>query len=192
MNKNDHHLADPVTWLSEYGNDLFCFARSRVRDSFTAEDLVQETLLAAYRSFAGFSGKSSLKTWLIGILKHKIIDHYRKCKPEHSDDTIDDFSSSMNGLFDKQEKWSIKPENWGHDPKNLYERQELMSVINACLNEMPKRMSQAYTLRELDGASTDELCDYFQTGKNNIGVIMYRARMLLRRCLEVNWFGSNK
>jgi RNA polymerase sigma-70 factor (ECF subfamily) len=183
---------DAVKWLDQYGDALYRFAKIRVQNSFTAEDLVQETLLAAYRSYEKFSGKSTVKTWLTGILKHKIVDYYRKLKPEQGDENIEDFASSMDNLFDEKEKWKVKPGDWGGDPKNLFERKELMNVIHTCLDGMPKRLSLAYTMRELEGAETSEICEVFETGKNNCWVILYRARMLLRRCLEMNWFGGKK
>ncbi len=120
-------------------------ARARVKDSFTAEDLVQETLLAAYRSRKKFSGRSTLKTWLIGILRHKIVDYYRKQKPEQGEENPDDFVYGSDNMFDAKEKWKVKPGDWGKDPENEYERKELMTVIHACLDEMPKKMSLAYT-----------------------------------------------
>ena len=183
---------NPITWLEKHGDTLYRFARARVKDSFTAEDLVQETLLAAYRSRKKFSGRSTLKTWLIGILRHKIVDYYRKQKPEQGEENPDDFVYGSGNMFDAKEKWKVKPGDWGKDPENEYERKELMTMIHACLDEMPKKMSLAYTLRELQGVSTDELCELFQTRKNNCWVILYRARMLLRRCLEINWFQGPK
>lgn len=179
---------DSLIWLDQHGDALFRFARSRVRDNFAAEDLVQETLLAAYRSRENFTGRSTVKTWLTGILKHKIVDYYRKLTPEWGDETIDEFAYNMDTLFNEKEKWKVKPGDWGGDPKNVYERKELMTAIHACLVDMPEKMSRVYTLREIEGATTTEICEIFQTGKNNFWVILYRARMLLRRCLEVNWF----
>lgn len=183
---------NPITWLDQYGDTLYRFARARVKDSFTAEDLVQETLLAAYRSRNKFSGKSTLRTWLIGILRHKIVDHYRKQRPEQGEENIDDFVYGMDNMFDTKEKWKITPGDWGRDPENEYERKELMNMIHACLDDMPQKMSLAYTLRELQGVTTSELCEIIQTKKNNCWVILYRARMLLRRCLELNWFQGTK
>lgn len=183
---------NPITWLNQYGDALFRFARARVRDSFAAEDLVQETLLAAYRSREGFSGQSSVKTWLTGIMKHKIMDYYRKLKPEQGDDNIEDFTYSLDNLFNEHERWKIKPGEWGGDPQNLFEGKELMAAIDGCLADLPEKMSVAFTLREKEGATTSEISELLQTGKNNCWVILYRARMLLRRCLEVHWFDKKK
>jgi RNA polymerase sigma-70 factor (TIGR02943 family) len=188
----DKQENNPLTWLDQYGDALYRFARSRVQNSFIAEDLMQETLLAAYHSRKGFSGQSTVKTWLTGILKHKIADYYRKQKPELGDENIDDFAGSLDPLFDTKEKWKIKPGDWGGDPKNVYQRKELMVSIHTCLAGMPEKFSLAYTLRELEGVSTSEIGELFQTGKNNCWVILHRARMLLRQCLEVNWFETGK
>ena len=188
----DKQENNPIAWLDQYGDALYRFARGRVKDSFTAEDLIQETLLAAYRSRRGFSGKSTVKTWLIGILKHKIADYYRHLNPESGDENIEDFASSLESLFDTKEKWKIKPGDWGGDPKNVYQRKELMAAIHTCLADMPEKFSFAYTLREIEGATTSEIGELLQTGKNNCWVILHRARMLLRRCLEVNWFDGKK
>ena len=189
MGATDKQEHDAIHWLDQYGDALYRFAMARVHDSFTAEDLVQETLLAAYRSYKNFSGKSTVKTWLTGILKNKIADFFRKLKPEYGDANLDNYASSTDNLFDKKEKWKIKPGDWGGDPKNVFERKELMAVIRSCLTDMPEKTAYVYTMRELEGATTNEICERIQTGENNCWVILYRARMLLRRCLEVNWFG---
>jgi len=183
---------DPISWLDQYGDALYRFARARVRDAFAAEDLVQETLLAAYRSRDGFFRQSSMKTWLTGIMKHKIVDYYRKLTPEQGEDNLDDFTYSLDNLFDTREKWKIKPGEWGGDPQNVFEGKELMATIHDCLAGMPEKMALAFTLREKEGASTGEISELLQTGKDNCWVILYRARMLLRRCLEINWFGRKK
>jgi len=183
---------DPVAWLEQYGDRLYRFARARVVDSFVAEDLLQETLLAAYRSREKFSGKSTVSTWLTGILRHKIADHYRSLRPESGDETLDAFADGTGSLFDEKEKWKIKPGDWGNAPENVYERKELLTVLGACLDEMPVKMSRVYRLREMEGVATETLCEQFQLEKNNCWVILYRARMLLRRCLEINWFGEKK
>ncbi len=177
---------NPITWLNQYGDALYSFARSRVRDSFTAEDLVQETLLAAYRSRKSYSGKSTVKTWLTGILKNKIVDHYRKSTPVRRNENLD--SVSNDSLFDEREKWKVKPIDWSKDPARLYESKELLAVIYRCLDEMPENLSRTYTMREMQDFSTNEICNMFGMKKNNCWVILYRARMLLRRCLESAWF----
>jgi RNA polymerase sigma-70 factor (ECF subfamily) len=182
---------DARQWLDLYGDALYRFALVRVHNSFTAEDLVQETLLAGFTAYGNFSGKSSVKTWLTGILKHKIADYFRKSSPELLDGNLDDFAGSPDSMFDAREKWKIKPGSWGGDPKNIFQNKELLTVIFACLDELPPRLSGAYRMRELEGATTREICTRFHTKENNCWVILHRARMLLRRCLEVNWFSAD-
>jgi len=186
--KQEH---DAVEWLNLYGDALYRFAMFRVQNSFTAEDMVQETLLAACGSYKNFSGKSSVKTWLTGILKHKIVDYYRKVKPEQNDKNLDEFAASSGSMFDEKEKWKIKPEDWRRDPKNVFERKELMAVISACIADLPTKLSLVYRMRELEGATTKEICEHFETEESNCWVILHRARLLIRRCLELNWFTEN-
>ena len=181
---------DALEWLNLYGDALYRFAMFRVQDSFTAEDMVQETLLAACGSYKNFSGKSSIKTWLTGILKHKILDYYRKFKPEQNDENLDEFAVSPGSMFDEKEKWKIKPEDWSRDPQNVFERKELMAVITACITDLPTKLSLVYRMRELEGATTKQICERFETGESNCWVILHRARLLIRRCLEMKWFAE--
>ncbi len=188
MGTRDNNEHEAVQWLDLYGDALYRFALVRVRHSFAAEDLVQETLLAGYCSYKNFSGKSSVKTWLFGILKHKVMDYYRKLPPEQGDENLDEFAATLETMFDAREKWKIQPGSWGNDPQNAYQQKELLAVIFACMDELPHRLSGMYRMRELEGATTGEICDRYQTKKSNCWVILHRARMLLRRCLEINWF----
>ena len=164
VDKQEH---DAVEWLNLYGDALYRFAMFRVQDSFAAEDMVQETLLAACGSYKNFSGTSSVKTWLTGILKHKILDYYRKFTPEQNGANLDDFASSPGSMFDTKEKWKVKPEDWKHDPKNVFEQKELMAVITACMADLPTKLSLVYRMRELEGATTKQICKRFETGESN-------------------------
>ena len=186
--KQEHNA---VEWLNLYGDALYRYAMFRVQNSFTAEDMVQETLLAACGSHQNFSGKSSIKTWLTGILKHKILDYYRKFPLEQNDDNLDEFAAGSGGMFDEKEKWKIKPEDWKRDPKNVFEQKELMAVITACIEDLPTKLSLVYRMRELEGATTHEICACFGLGDGNCWVILHRARLLMRRCLEINWFAED-
>lgn len=160
---------------------------AKVHDSFVAEDLVQETLLAAYASHHKFSGKSTLKTWLTGIMKHKLQDYYRKLKPEQNEQSLDN-------MFDERGKWKVKPGDWGYDPQSLLEQKELMAIVSSCFSDMPSRTSLVYKMRELEGVTTRDISSRLQIEDNNCWVIIHRARMMLRNCLEKNWFnqGGNR
>lgn len=192
MGNEQQQKINPASWLEEYGDLLFRFARARVRDVFTAEDLVQETLLSACTSQKRYTGTSTVSTWLIGILKHKIADYYRKQQPEWTEEDLDAFADSIESMFDAREKWKVKPQDWGKTPEKMLEHKELGQAIDGCLTEMDTRMAQLFSLREIHGVSTDELCGYFELEKGNLWVLLYRARMFLRRCLEFNWFAQTK
>ena len=137
---------DAAKWLDLYGDALYGFAMIRVHNSFVAEDLVQETLLAAYASYDKFSGRSTLKTWLTGIMRHKVQDYFRKLKPEQGDQSLNDFAAGLDSMFDKRDKWKIKPGDWGYDPQKLFEQKELMTIIFSCFSDMPSRISLAYRM----------------------------------------------
>ena len=183
---------DPDVWVDEYGDALFGFAMARVKDRATAEDMVQETFLAAMRGLARFKGRSSIKTWLFGILKHKLIDHYRKNKATlYAGDIVED-PDNLEAFFNTRGGWQIRPENWRSDPGRSQEYKEFLDYFYRCMADLPQRTAEVFANREISGLSTPEICQKFGITASNCWVILYRARMLLRRCLEVAGFGSRK
>jgi RNA polymerase sigma-70 factor (ECF subfamily) len=184
---DDGFLLNPDVWVDQHGDILFRFALQRVRDEAVAEDLVQETFLAAMRAKDRFKGQSSERTWLIGILKHKIIDHYRRKKFHHSDMNVEDFAETTDQFFSENGKWQIQPANWDVNPVEAYEQKEFMDAFYQCLSQMPQRLADAFVHREVDGLNTEEICKAMDITASNCWVMLYRARMLLRRCIETNW-----
>ena len=182
---------DPETWVDEYGDYLYRFALSRIKDPVIAEELVQETFLAALRSLKNFQGRSSGRTWLSAILKHKIIDHYRKKNHEESRDDMESFTDSTDHFFNQKGAWEHRPGKWSSNPMKLYEQQEFMEIFYRCLSELPKRLGRTFMLREVDGLSTEEICKILNITATNCWVILYRSRMQLRRCLDSRWLQSN-
>ena len=193
MNEAGHaenrHIPDPETWVDQYGDYLYRFALSRLQDNDAAEDLVQETFLAALHARENFKGRSSVTTWLTGILKHKIIDHLRKESRNQPVEDVEPFTASLDDLFDEKGKWKVGPSKWTANPTELYERKEFWRILKQCLSGLSGRLAQIFRLRELEELSTEEICKVFNISATNLWVILYRARMLLRRCLEINWFG---
>ena len=185
-------LPDPETWVDQYGDYLYRFALSRIKDPGLSEELVQETFLAALNSQKNFKGRSSARTWLIAILKHKIIDQFRKKKPEESREDMEIFPDSVDHMFDEKGSWieHERPAKWSTNPMKAYEQREFMDVFYRCLSDLPKRLSKAFVLREMDGLSTEEICKHLDITATNCWVILYRARMHLRRCLDVNWIAQ--
>ncbi|NNG01112.1 MAG: sigma-70 family RNA polymerase sigma factor [Desulfobacteraceae bacterium] len=175
---------NPEAWVDAYGDALFRFAVCRVDDSGIAEDLVQDTFLAAVKSRDHFQGQSSEKTWLFAILKHKVIDFYRKRKSSGSGAEMIHDADEMVSVFDAGGGWYQKPTHWRTDPEKSFETKEFIDHFYDCLADLPKRNADAFVFREIDGMSTDEICRKLDISENNCWVILYRARVLLRRCLE--------
>lgn len=156
-----------------------------------AEDVVQETLLAALSARDGFSGRSSLRTWLTGILKHKIIDAIRQKQRRAAIASLDETNEldSVDAMFDDNGAWKALPADWG-DPENALSRSEFVRVLEQCLERLPPNAARVFTMREVLELDSDEICKELTITANNLWVILYRARMALRRCLEQNWFAA--
>lgn len=172
---------DPSRWVDEHGDALFRFAVLRVRDAELAADLVQDTFLSAIRSIEGFRGGSSLRTWLTGILKHKIIDYYRKSKVEV---VASDVGPEGTELDHAQ---SLLP-SWKESPSSLVESREFWAVFTSCLDGLPEAHRRAFSMREFDGLTGEEIRKVLDVTPTNLWVMLHRARTKLRRCLETNWF----
>ncbi len=181
----------PERWLEEHGDYLFNYAVSRVRDAATAEDMVQETFLAALKTGERFSGRSSERTWLTGILKHKILDYFRKASREQTYGEPQEAENlEIDAFFDRWGRWKASPPDWQVKPDRAYENQEFAGVLESCLNALRPRLKAAFTLREVEGLTTEEICKALDITPTNLWVMITRARMALRDCLTKNWFGA--
>jgi RNA polymerase sigma-70 factor, ECF subfamily len=171
---------------------LMRIAQLELRDRESAEDAVQETLLAALAAREGFSGKSTLKTWLTGILKHKIVDTIRRRQREpllagsfEEELDLDDFDA----LFKSNGAWDTPPASWG-DPEAALGQRQFFDIVDFCLEKLPPNTGRVFMMREVLGLETDEICKELRITANNLWVILYRARVSLRQCLEQNWFAG--
>jgi len=186
--------ADISSDLHRHRGYLLRVARLQLRDDDLAEDVVQETLIAAIGG--GFSGKSSLRTWLTGILKHKIVDAIRRKQREptvasafgdlDSEIDIEDF----DGLFKENGAWDVKPAEWG-DPEATLARAEFFDVMEFCLAKLPPNTGRVFMMREVMDLDTEEICKELAITSNNLWVMLYRARMALRECLQQHWFAGD-
>jgi len=183
-------MAGPAQWVDLYGNYMYRYALSRVADKDIAEDLVQEALVAAIKAYARFQGRSSIKTWLIAILKRKIVDHYRRRSNRHTTDDIEAIANNIDQVFDDSGHWQIKPSEWTVNPGSAYEQQEFMNVLYHCLSQLPPRLSEIFMLREFEEMDTASICKQLSITESNSWVMLYRARMQLRTCLETNWLNE--
>jgi len=179
---------DPSEWVDRYGDYLFRYATLRLRDRSAAEDLVQETFLAALKARSSFSGNSSESTWLVGILKHKIADHFRR-QAREAPLADGDFRDPPDSLpFDGTGHWASGPTDWGGNPADLYREKKFLDQFMECLSGLSPNHANAFTLREIEGADTGEICKVLNVTETNLWVILHRARMQLRGCLETHWF----
>lgn len=183
-------LSDPNTWLDQHGDALFRYALLRVRNTTLAEDLVQETLLAALKARARYAGEASERTWLTGILNHKIIDHFRQTHREQPfADSLPDDEDISNNLFNERGHWAHPPSAWAN-PDQAFEQQKFWEALAECVARLPPRLAELFTLREINGMETEEICKVLNISTtNNAWVMLSRARMQLRQCLEIKWFG---
>ena len=185
---------DPANWVDEHGDCLFRYALVRLRDDTAAEDIVQETLLSAMQSLSSYEGRAAERTWLLGILKHKLIDHFRKRSREVSLDPQETDLSEFDPLFEREDEfkdhWNdyLSPRIWKSSPAEALEQEEFFRVLQRCLSKLPERVAEVFSLREMNELETDEICQVLGLSSNNFWVMMHRARMSLRRCIEINWF----
>ena len=147
---------DPTTWLDEYGDRLFAYAMARVRDRHLAEDLVQETLLAAIRNRETFEHRSALSTWLTGILRHRILDHERTMARRGTPQPIEHGDGFIEGFFDTTGKWKIEPDRWDTVPASAPEREEFWRARERCIGNLPARSADAIVLQAQE-KSNEEL-----------------------------------
>jgi RNA polymerase sigma-70 factor (TIGR02943 family) len=179
---------NPERWVDDHGDCLYRYALLRVRHPEVAEDLVQETLCAAIRTYSNFRGKSSERSWLCGILKNKICDHFRKADRETSFTDLEFLNDEMSHKFiDQGWNHDLGPSEWKAGAE-VMDRAEFWETFRACLSNLPARVGDAFMLREMEGMDTAQICQALRISQNNLWVILHRARMALRECLELNWF----
>jgi RNA polymerase sigma-70 factor (TIGR02943 family) len=188
-------LSDPERWVELYGDYLFRFALMRLRDEAKAEDAVQETFLAALKGGKSFSGRSAEKSWLVGILKNKIYDYFRKASRETAFTDLDFYADEDSDRFvpDGLGKggWihELGPQEWPAAGEAL-DNEAFWKAYRDCAAKLPKNVAAVFNLREVDGLESKEVCKLLNISENNLWVMLHRARMALRRCLETNWFGK--
>lgn len=166
-------------WVDEHADALYRFALTKLQNDDVIEDLLQETYLAALRGYKGFRGEASIRTWLIGILRIKIADYRRKQfrNLPQADISVQDLPVREDRLSD-----------WDISDSSTIEKAEFWSTLERCLSKLPDSLVAAYTLREVDDKSATQVCDILGISAQNLAVRLYRARALLRECLDRNWF----
>lgn len=173
-------------WVQLYSDSLYSWALHKTSDKETAEDLVQETFLIAVKSFDRFKGDSSPKTWLFSILNNKINDHYRKSyrAPVINKDAFVDQFFDNTGHW-KQEKMPLQ---WPDNNENLLDNADFQHQLQYCLKKLPSNWFSAIQLKFMEEKKGQEICQELGITDTNFWQILHRAKLQLRKCLEINWF----
>lgn len=182
--KRKEMACDPGRWIDEHGDALFGYALVRVRDRSVAEDLIQETLIAALSSLASYGGRATERTWLTGILRHKVIDHWRKTSRETTAGLDPTEGHPMPEAFDRKGSWSNDSAGWPADPSAVMEQKRFWEAFHCCVASLPGPLMQAYVLREMDDLDSDAICETLGISVTNLTTRLYRARMRLKSCLK--------
>ena len=194
MSEEGNHILEPQHWVERYGDYLFNFAIVRVNDIEKAEDLVQETFLSGIKGKDNFLGKSTERTWLISILKRKIIDTYRKQYASKESSMADYEHDISDGDFYRSEDpfkghWleGKGPHSNSLLPEGEMEQKELMTIIQTCISLLPPKLASAFVMKLIDEAESDEICKELKITPSNLWVMLHRARLKMRQCVENKW-----
>jgi RNA polymerase sigma-70 factor (TIGR02943 family) len=181
--------ARPESWVDEHGDYLYRFALARADGPETAEDLVQETLLAALKAAPAFAGRSSERTWLTGILKNKMVDRLRQTQRARLVADLGGPDECLDELYDRAGHWKAGPREWRGDPAGALERREFWEAFRHCHAHLPDRLREVFSLRLLDGMPAAEVCQALDISATNLWALVHRARVRLWRCLARTGFG---
>ena len=181
------YLLHPDTWVDQYADYLFNYAVTRVSDAEIAKDLVQETFLAGLKSAKNYKGEAAERTWLIAILKRKVIDHYRKINSKKGKAEV---RMTYNSNIDSDGDWL---EEQVADPFSLLENDEIENeelglAIQNCIDKLPKKQAQVFKMKTIQGISTEDICNELRINPSNLWVMIHRSRTALMDCLNQNWF----
>ncbi len=196
MNQAKQYSLDPSNWLRHYGDYLFSVAMMKLNDRQLAEDMVQETFLSGIKAATGFKGGSSEKTWLTSILNNKIIDQYRKKSVlknegeyiQATDDSFTEIFFESGPGFIPHWLESSSPGKWGAAADKSINEKEFEDVLQACIKKMPEKLMVVFLAKFIEEDTSENICKELGISPSNYWVIIHRAKVLVRSCLEKNWF----
>lgn len=186
--EKEYSKANPQKWLDNYGSLLYQYTLPRVNDNATAEDLVQETFLSALKGLDGYKGQASEKNWLFAILKNKIINYYKKKANDQSISLMPDLQILDDNWFNDDGRWlesKIPKDLDAFD--NLIERKEVQRIINWCIEHLKNVQKNVFILKYLEDLDSEEICKVLNISLSNYWVLIHRARLQMRDCVEKNW-----
>ena len=186
---NTSNTLSPNKWVDNYADYLFNYAVARVNNSNVAKDLVQETFFAGLKSAKNFQGKSTERTWLVSILKRKVIDYYRKINSKKGQAEVR-MSFYDNG--ENEGNWIEEhvPQSWSSEVEKNIENDELKSQLDQCIDKLPEKYAMVFRMKTIQEFDTQEICKELNITSSNLWVIIHRARTQLRNCMEKNWFNK--
>ncbi|MFY0658577.1 MAG: sigma-70 family RNA polymerase sigma factor [Neptunomonas phycophila] len=182
-------ISDYTQQLAELRPKLVTFTMLQIPDRNYAEDLVQDSIIAAIESIEKYEGKATFETWVYSILKYKLIDYIRQKKREQERFVSDENDVDIDSFFNNKAHWNVDdtPQQW-HNPEELHLRTHFWEVFDFCLLHLPSSTARVFALRELMEMETEEICDSLGISEQNCWTILHRARLKLRSCLERGWF----
>jgi len=186
INQKNNTL-NPNKWIDLYADYLFNYTITRIDNAELAKDIVQETFLSALKAMKNYRGDASERTWLVSILKRKIIDQYRKMNSKKGRAEI---HVNFYEDGDKKGNWleECVPQHWGNEAEINIESQELGSAINNCVKALPEKYKMVFKMKTIDNIDTEDICNELGITSSNLWVIIHRARLQLRKCMEESWF----
>jgi RNA polymerase sigma-70 factor (ECF subfamily) len=179
----------PHHWVRNYADYLYAYAITRINDEDKAKDLVQDTFLAALEKVHVFEGKSSERTWLTAILKNKIVDVYRKKSVvifkgvEEAEREQQDFFDLDNGHWNR----THAPQPFGIENADKFAEKEFSEILRRCMQKLPPMWLAVFTMKHIDDEPTEKICESMRVSSANFWVIIHRAKLNLRACLQKNW-----
>lgn len=182
-------------WVEEYSDGLFTWALHKTSNKEIAEDLVQETFAAAFQALDKFEGKSSYRTWLYGILNHKILDHYRSQYRQSNGVKKTDRTESQdirNSIFEQDGHWKsdFVPQDWQNSEDHILDNPEFNARLAQCMDELPQNWRASMQLKYLEEKNGETICQELNITSTNFWQMLHRSKLQLRRCLEMNWFAK--
>jgi len=187
MSLTNKHKLNPTKWVTLHADYLFNYTISRVSNHDIAKDIVQDTFFAALKAKDNFKGKASERTWLIAILKRKIIDYYRKINSVKGKAEV---KMSFYTDGDREGEWieECVPTNWNNEVEKSIENDELGIALERCIEDLPEKYAMVFRMKTIQQFETEEICKELEITSSNLWVIIHRARTQLRKCMEESWF----
>lgn len=193
MSDKQTYTCDPECWVEAYSDELFRYAFARIGNRNEAEDIVQDTFFAALKNLDNFRRDCSEKTWLYNILKNKIIDHYRKQSARSKLSVESEDVSDFYGVFfESNGSWNDTqmPKPWQKLADQDLNDEEFLRILAFCMDQLPALWASVFSLKNMDDKTSDEICKELDITSSNLWVIIHRAKLQLRGCIDKNWFNK--